>query len=98
MREAASNGADVIMLPGSFTTPYSEEHMTSGKESAGAGGAAFTCLQNLAKETKTYIIGGSIPESIPGASGVCITCLCFDRQGVLKVRYRKQHLMKSDLP
>ena len=64
VREAAENGADIIMLPEMFNTPFTKQHMLEAKEFASAEnpGTSYTLLQNLAKETGKYIIGGSIPE------------------------------------
>ena len=38
-------------------------------------------LSSLAKETSTYIIGGSIPELIEDNRRIYNTCLCFDKEG-----------------
>ena len=39
-------------------------------------------LSALAKETNTYIIGGSIPELTKSGGGkIFNTCLCFDKNG-----------------
>jgi len=55
-------------------------------------------LRNLAIETGTYIIGGTMPESIPGSDKIFNTCLCFDPSGNLKAKHRKQHLFDVNLP
>lgn len=60
-------------------------------------------LSMLAKETKTYIIGGSIPEEtqIPNDQGenkIYNTCLCFNKEGEIVAEHRKQHLFDVDIP
>lgn len=67
VREAAFNGADVIMLPEIFICPYVKDYMLREKEPANESGTTFNILRDLAKETGKYIIGGSIPEAIEGS-------------------------------
>lgn len=60
-------------------------------------------LSSLAKETGTYIIGGSIPEvtDIPNDKGenkIYNTCLCLDKEGKVKAQHRKQHLFDVNIP
>lgn len=67
IRTAASNGAEVIVLPEIFCCPYTKEYMLKEKEmivddSPEKSGPAFNFLRDIAKETGKYIIGGSIPE------------------------------------
>ena len=41
-------------------------------------------LSSLARETNTYIVGGSIPELSESKDGkIFNTCLCFDRTGAI---------------
>ena len=81
IREAARNGADIIILPEMFPCPYQKEYMLRHKECASEDnkGEIFKLLQGLAKETGKYIIGGSIPEAIEDSEMIYNTCLCFDR-------------------
>ena len=55
-------------------------------------------LSTLAKETGTYIIGGSIPELIEGNRRIYNTCLCFDKTGQITATHRKQHLFDVNIP
>ena len=55
-------------------------------------------LSNLAKETSTYIIGGSIPEKVEGEEKIFNTCLCFDKEGEIKAVHKKQHLFDINIP
>jgi omega-amidase len=45
-------------------------------------------LSKLAKETSTYIIGGSIPEMLTPEK-IFNTSLCFDRDGAITTQHRK---------
>jgi omega-amidase len=55
-------------------------------------------LSQLAKQTNTYIIGGSIPELIEGDGRIFNTCLCFDKEGKITATHRKMHLFDVDIP
>ena len=98
VREAAQNGADVIMLPEIFVCPYVKEYMLKEKEFANESGTTFNILKNLAKETGKYIIGGSIPEAIEGSEKIFNTTLCFDREGNLAAKHQKLHLFDVAIP
>ena len=98
IRQASSNGAQVIMLPEMFTTPYLKPYMLDFKEVAGPGGETYDMLRALAIETGAYIIGGSMPEMIPNSDKIYNTCLCFDPEGNLKATHRKQHLFDVNMP
>ena len=67
------------------------------KEPATPDGEIYKTLQNLAIQTKSYIIGGSMPEQIEGSDKIYNTCLCFDPEGNLKAKHRKQHLFDVNL-
>ena len=92
IRKAAGQGANVIMLPEIFTCPYQRNFMVKCAEPVQLGhekAESANMLSALAKETGTYIIGGSIPEAtdIPndrGENKIYNTCLCFDKEGNLK--------------
>ena len=100
VKEAASKGADVIMLPEMFTCPYTKEWMLKEKEYASEDnqGETYKMLSSLAQETGKYIIGGSIPEQVENSEKIYNTCLCFDKSGKLAVKHRKIHLFDVNIP
>jgi omega-amidase len=103
IKKAASSGAQVIMLPEMFTSPYNGSHMLKNAEPVNEkdisqSGETSKLLSALAKETSTYIIGGSIPEKIPGEERIFNTCLCFDKTGQVTASHRKQHLFDVNIP
>ena len=67
IREAAKNGANVIVLPEMFTCPYDKESMLAAKEFADEKnpGPTYSLLKALSKELGVYVIG---------SSGVCLRC------------------------
>ena len=61
-KSAASDGAEIIVLPEMFVCPYEEKYMVAAKEPADERGPTFNMLRDVAIETGTYVIGGSFPE------------------------------------
>ena len=55
-------------------------------------------LSQMAKETSTYIIGGSVPELVENDRRIFNTCLCFDKEGKIAATHRKQHLFDVNIP
>lgn len=55
-------------------------------------------LSEVARETKTYIIGGSVPELVEGDRRIYNTCLCFDKTGAITAHHRKHHLFDVNIP
>ena len=55
-------------------------------------------LSSIAAETKTYLIGGSIPELVPETKKYYNTSLVFDPSGELIATHRKTHLFDIDIP
>ena len=91
--EAADNGARVISLPEMWNCPYSNEYFHSYAEYE--DGETVQFLSDLAAETDTYMIGGSIPELCDGK--VYNTSFSFDRKGRVIGKHRKVHLFDIDV-
>jgi omega-amidase len=104
IREAASNGADVIVLPEMFTTPYTKHYMLKFKEpllpdyKTNERCETARMLSGLAKSLGKYIIGGSFPEEVEGKEKIYNTCLCFNREGDIVAQHRKLHLFDINIP
>lgn len=93
------------MLPEMFVTPFQKEFMLANAEPVKLEGfeddarcETSQLLSKLAKETQTYIIGGSIPELVENDPRIYNTCLCFDKEGKITATHRKQHLFDVDIP
>lgn len=54
-------------------------------------------LSSIAAETKTYLVGGSIPELVPETKKYYNTSLVFDPSGKLIATHRKTHLFDIDI-
>ena len=84
------------MLPEMFTTPFQKDHMLRNAEPIYLNDyrnepkcETTNFLSNIARETSTYIIGGSIPEKVEGEDKIFNTCLCFDKEGEIKAVHKK---------
>ena len=94
LREAARNGAQIVVLPEMFNCPYSREYF---QRFAGRGHeAAAAAMSGWAKENGVLLVGGSIPELTDGK--LYNSCFVFDEQGRQIARHRKVHLFDVNLP
>jgi omega-amidase len=93
IREAVSNGAQVIALPEMFNCPYSNKFFRMYAEEG--HGETSIIFSNLAKELGVYIIGGSIPEI--EEDKVYNTSYCFGKRGELIGKHRKIHLFDINI-
>ncbi len=104
--EAAQGGAKIIVLPECFNSPYGCEHFPTYAETllpsppSKEKSPSFHALSAMAAETKTYLIGGSIPEADPdpGSKKYYNTSLVFGPDGGLLATHRKVHLFDIDIP
>ncbi|KAK8923815.1 N-carbamoylputrescine amidase [Platanthera zijinensis] len=99
IEEAVEKGAQLVLLPEIWNSPYSNDSFPVYAEDIEAGdGAApsFSMLSEAARSLKVTIVGGSIPER----SGDCLynTCCIFGTDGNLKGKHRKLHLFDIDIP
>ncbi len=86
--DAAAGGADIVMLPEMFNTPYSNRYFRAFSEPA--GGPTWQRLSKAAKKNGVWLIGGSIPEIEDDR--VYNTCFIFNNEGEQVGRHRKVHL------
>lgn len=99
IEDAASKGAELVLLPEIWNSPYSNDSFPIYAEDIEAGGDAapsYNMLSEAAKSLNITIVGGSIPER----SGDLLynTCCVFGKDGILKGKHRKLHLFDIDIP
>lgn len=94
INKAATNGAQLIILPECFNSPYDTSCFPKYAESI--PGHTSDMLAQTAKDNDVYIIGGSIPEIDNGK--VYNTCPVFSPSGELLTKHRKIHLVDIDVP
>ncbi|CCU76976.1 nitrilase family protein (Nit3) [Blumeria hordei DH14] len=103
--QAAKEGANIIVLPECFNSPYgcdffpkyaeSLPPLTSAQEDASP---SWCKLSALAKATGCYIVGGSIPELEVSTQKYYNTSMIISPSGQLLATHRKVHLFDIDIP
>ncbi|KAG7467201.1 hypothetical protein MATL_G00150790 [Megalops atlanticus] len=94
VKEAAGQGAKVVVLPECFNSPYGTNFFTEYAEKI--PGPSTQVLSEAAKENAVYLVGGSIPEEDGGK--LYNTCPVFSPDGTLLLKHRKIHLFDIDVP
>ncbi len=88
VRDAASKGADLIVLPEMFNTPYDNSYFPEYAEER--GGETYVRLSKMAKDNHVYLVGGSVPRRED--SKIYNTSYVFDRNGDKIYEHSKVHL------
>ncbi|KAL2501178.1 Omega-amidase [Forsythia ovata] len=97
IEEAAGKGAQLILLPEIWNSPYSNDSFPVYAEEIDADKSPSTAmLSELSRSLKITIIGGSIPER--SGDRLYNTCCVFGADGKLKAKHRKIHLFDIDIP
>ncbi|EOY30005.1 Nitrilase/cyanide hydratase and apolipoprotein N-acyltransferase family protein isoform 2 [Theobroma cacao] len=99
IEEAAQKGAQLVLLPEIWNSPYSNDSFPVYAEDIDAGGDASpstAMLSEVSSRLKITIVGGSIPERC--GDMLYNTCCVFGTDGKLKAKHRKIHLFDIDIP
>ncbi|CAL5401574.1 unnamed protein product [Camellia sinensis] len=99
IEEAANKGAQLILLPEIWNSPYSNDSFPVYAEDIDAGGDASpstAMLSELSQSLQITIVGGSIPER--SGDRLYNTCCVFGTDGKLMEKHRKIHLFDIDIP
>ncbi|MCR4790226.1 MAG: carbon-nitrogen hydrolase family protein [Treponemataceae bacterium] len=93
IKEAAFQGADLVILPEMFNCPYDTAAFPLYAQEE--GGFNWQALSEIAKKEGIYLVAGSIPELVREKGKpdkVYNTSFVFDRNGRQLARHRKMHL------
>ncbi|PSS20653.1 hypothetical protein M430DRAFT_100455 [Amorphotheca resinae ATCC 22711] len=102
--EAANGGAQIIVLPECFNSPYGCDYFPEYAETllpsppTKEQSPSFHALSAMAVEAKAYLVGGSIPELNTKTKKYYNTSLTFSPTGELLATHRKVHLFDIDIP
>lgn len=95
--EASTNGANVVVLPECFNSPYGTAYFSNYAEPI-PNGPSVEALSKMAKDASVYLIGGSIPEKEETTGKLYNTSTVYDPDGHLIAKHRKVHLFDIDIP
>jgi predicted amidohydrolase len=88
LHDAASRGAQAVLLPELWTSGYALEHFEEIARDCGETTLRF--LQDTARRLNMAIVGGSFPTL--GEDGVYSTCHVIGPDGSVLAAYSKEHL------
>lgn len=94
IKEAASNGADMIALCEMFNCPYSGKYFSIYGEEEG-NSQTISFLKASAREYGIYLIGGSIPEI--SEDMIYNTSYVLNPKGEIIAKHRKTHLFDVNI-
>ncbi|NP_001297813.1 omega-amidase NIT2 [Esox lucius] len=94
VKEAAREGAKIVVLPECFNSPYGSSFFPEYAEKI--PGESSQVLSEVAKENRVFPVGGSLPEEDTGK--LYNTCPVFGPDGGLLLKHRKIHLFDIDVP
>ena len=89
--QAASTGADVVVLPEKWNLIGDADALHGGAEPL-EGGESVEAMARWARAHGVTLVGGSIAERREGREKLSNTCLVFDPEGEVAAVYRKIHL------
>lgn len=104
---AAAEGADIVVLPECFNSPYGVDFFAQYAEELPGAGAerlpstpapSYKGLAAMARDAGVYLVGGSIPELDKRTGAIYNTCGIFSRDGTLLGKHRKVHLFDVAIP
>jgi deaminated glutathione amidase len=94
--QAASTGADVVVLPEKWNAIGSAEVLHAAAEPVD-GGESVTAMSDWARRHGIALVGGSITELRTGREKLSNTSLVFDSDGAIVAAYRKIHLFDVEV-
>jgi predicted amidohydrolase len=96
-RDAATDGAGLVVLPECFAYLGPEEGKFAIAEPLPDGGPILKRMAGLARETRTELVLGGFYELGPSARKLRNACVHLGENGQVKAIYRKIHLFDVDL-
>lgn len=91
--EASRNGAEIVVLPEIFNSPYDNKAFPIYAEEF--PGYTSNEMMKISKELGIYLVAGSIPEREDGK--IYNTSYVYNDKGEMIARHRKMHLFDIDI-
>ena len=95
VRDAAADGADLVVLPEKWTALGTAEVLRTRAEPL--DGPALQAAAGWARELGITLVAGSVPERTEGEEKLFNTSVLFDRDGQIAALYRKIHMFDVDV-
>ena len=95
VREAATDGADLVVLPEKWTTLGPPEALKAAGQPL--DGPALTAASAWARELGIHLVAGSVPERVEGEEKLFNTSVIFGPDGGSIASYRKIHMFDVDV-
>src|SRR5688572_5740911 len=94
-RDAARDGADLVVLPEKFNVLGSPEDLRAGAEPV--PGPTTEWAGALCRELRVWMVAGSIVERVAGDDKLRKTSVLIDPAGELRASYRKIHMFDVEV-
>jgi deaminated glutathione amidase len=95
VREAAAQGAELVVLPEKWSVLGTPEHMDAGAEPL--DGRFISWARSTARELGIDLVAGSIVERVPGKAKTANTSVHVGPDGELRAVYRKLHMFDVEV-
>jgi predicted amidohydrolase len=95
VRSAASDGAELIVLPEKWTLLGTAETLHAGAEPL--DGPSITAARGWARELDVHLLAGSFAERVAGRDSLANTSVLISPAGEIDAVYRKIHMFDVDI-
>jgi deaminated glutathione amidase len=95
VREAVTDGAELVVLPEKWTVLGPPETIRSFAEPL--DGPALSAAAAWARELGIFLVAGSVPEVVPGQEKLANTSVMFGPDGERRATYRKIHMFDVEV-